>query len=84
MVWFERRRDWLGQPHKKVLPSPHPKAKRTAEPPGIVIKSPRCPGCRSRQFRTTKTVRQPRWTVRYHVCKGCGLHFKSIEPEDEK
>jgi len=79
--WFERRRDWLGPPHRK---QPSRKAKAPAQPPGIVIRSPRCPGCRSRQFRTTKTVRQPRWTVRYHVCTGCGLHFKSIEPEDEK
>jgi len=84
--WFERRAGWFGRFEGKRATPPRPEgtAVTRSDLPGIVIKNPRCPACRSKSFRTTKPVRRQRYMLRYHVCKGCGLHFKSIEPEDEK
>jgi len=86
LVWFEQRRGWLRRFADKRPTPPRPEAQALGrnDLPGIVIQTPRCPACKSSEFRTTKTVRNPRRTIRYHVCKGCGLHVKSIEPEDEK
>ena len=41
---------------------------------GVVFRQLQCPGCGS----TDVPISNTRAPIRYHVCRGCGKHFKSI------
>jgi len=68
--WIKRYKNWLNQDpvNKKTDPIDEEKY-------GVSFIPVRCPQCGSKDVRCYVS----RLPVRYHVCRGCGKKFKSIE-----
>ncbi len=68
--WIKRYKNWLKDDNVIEKPYPVDEGKY-----GVSFIPIRCPQCKSKDVRCY--VSRP--PVRYHVCRGCGKKFKSIE-----
>ena len=74
-AWLKKNEDWLGRPKKPVQKKKEkPKDDNIS---GIIYVPIRCPFCQSKNNKCY-TSRPP---IRYHICKDCGMRFKSIEQD---
>ena len=84
MEWVKAKKGWLNEyasgAKAKKQKGKSKKEKDTQQEDaqyGVVFVPVRCPKCRSKKVRCYSSSPP----VRYHICKKCGMRFKSYERE---